>query len=114
MNISSIAQLITVIFIFALVLAATYYVTRWISRYQKVNGISGNIEALETFRLNTSSYIQIIRVANKYLVIAVSKDTVTVLSELSEDEYEPPAVKSGDTPDFSKEFAKVVERFKKK
>ena len=51
---------------------------------------------------------------NKYLVIAVCKDTVTVLTELSEDEYEPPVIKGAGPADFSKEFEKVLERFKNK
>ena len=114
MTVSSFAQLVTVLFIFVLVLALTYYVTRWISRYQKTSGFGKNIELLETLRLNNTNYIQIVRIASKYLAIAVCKDSVTVLTELNEDEYEPPAVKQGEAPDFSKELTKVVERFKKK
>ncbi len=114
MSVSSISQLITVVLIFVLVLAATFYVTKWIARYQKVSGVGSNIEILETCRLSTTKYIQIIRVASKYVVIAVCKDSVTVLTELNDEEYEPPALKPGETPDFNKEFTKVLERLKKK
>ncbi|MCR5343827.1 MULTISPECIES: flagellar biosynthetic protein FliO [unclassified Butyrivibrio] len=114
MIVSSIAQLITVLILFILVLAATYYVTKWIARYQKNTGFTANMEIMETCRLSTTKYMQIVRVVNKYLVIAVCKDTVTVLTELSEDEYEPPAIKSQDPVEFSKELEKVLEKFKKK
>lgn len=114
MSVSAISQLITVLVIFVLVLGLTYYATRWIAKYQKVNGFGGNIEIVESLRLSTTQCIQIIRVANKYLVIAVSKDQVTLLKELGEEEYEPPAVKNGEQPDFSKELSKVLEKFKKK
>ena len=114
MTISSIAQLITVLFIFILVLAATFYVTRWIARYQKVSGKVGNIELLETCRLSTNKYIQVVKVSSKYMVLAVCKDTVTVITELSQDEYQEPDPVSQELPDFSGEFAKVLERFKKK
>jgi flagellar protein FliO/FliZ len=114
MSISSVAQLFTVLIIFILVLAATYYVTAWIAKYQKQSTFTSNMEVMETCRISPNKYLQIVRVTNKYLVISVCKDTVTLLSELSEDEYEPPAIKGNDPMDFSKEFEKVLERFKKK
>ena len=114
MNVSSIAQLVTVLILFILVLAATYYVTKWIAKYQKGTTFTANMEIMETCRISTTKYLQIVRVVNKYMVIAVCKDTVTLLTELSEDEYEPPVLKSSDPVDFSKEFEKVLEKFKKK
>ncbi|WP_029321702.1 flagellar biosynthetic protein FliO [Butyrivibrio sp. AE3004] len=114
MNVSSVAQLFTVLILFFLVLAATYYVTKWIARYQKQSAFTANMEIMETCRLSTNKYMQIVRVVNKYLVIAVCKDTVTVLTELSEDEYEPPVLNNSGPVEFSKEFEKVLERFKKK
>ncbi|WP_026660376.1 flagellar biosynthetic protein FliO [Butyrivibrio sp. AC2005] len=114
MNVSSVAQLFTVLVLFILVLVATYYVTKWIAKYQKGSTFTANMEIMETCRLSSTKYLQIVRVVNKYMVIAVCKDTVTVLTELSEDEYEPPVLKSSDPVDFSKEFEKVLEKFKKK
>lgn len=114
MNASSVAQLFTVLVLFILVLVATYYVTKWIAKYQKGSTFTANMEIMETCRLSATKYLQIVRVVNKYMVIAVCKDTVTVLTELSEDEYEPPVLKSSDPVDFSKEFEKVLEKFKKK
>ena len=114
MSVSSVAQLFTVLIIFILVLAATYYVTKWIAKYQKQSTFTSNMEVMETCRISPNKYLQIVRVANKYLVISVCKDTITMLSELSEDEYEPPAIKGTNPMDFSKELEKMMERFKKK
>ncbi len=114
MSVGAISQLITVLFLFIIVLGATYYVTMWIARYQKSASIGANMEIMETLRLSNTKYMQIVRVSKKYLVIAVSKDTVTLLGELGEDEYEPPHITKGEQPDFSKELTKMVERFKKK
>ena len=72
------------------------------------------MEVMETCRISTTKYLQIVRVVNKYLVISVCKDSVTLLTELSEDEYEPPAVRGSEPVNFAKEFDKVLERFKKK
>ena len=81
-----IIQLITVIIIFGIVLAATYFVTVWIGNYQKARNRGLNIELLEAVRLSPSQYIQIVRICNSYYVLAVSKDNVTTLGTLSEED----------------------------
>ena len=46
----------------------------------------GNIEIIETARISQNKYLQIVRAGKTYMVIAVCKDTVTMLGEVSEDE----------------------------
>ena len=79
----SYAQFITVLVVFVLVLAVTAVVTKWLAGYQKQQGANSNIEIIETTRISNSKYIQIIRVGETYMVIAVCKDTVTMLGEVS-------------------------------
>lgn len=47
---------------------------------------AGNMELIEACRIAPGKYIQIVRVGKKYLALAICKDSVTLLSELSEDE----------------------------
>ena len=77
-TLESLAQLVTLIVIFALVLAITYFATRWVGGIQK--------EVLETMRISNSKYIQILKIGNKCFAIAVCKDTVTYLCEVNEEE----------------------------
>ena len=44
------------------------------------------MELLESFRLSNNKYIQIVRIGNKYLALAVCKDTVTMVTEIPEEE----------------------------
>ncbi|MCM1048081.1 MAG: flagellar biosynthetic protein FliO [Clostridiales bacterium] len=81
-------QFMTVLIIFVFVLAITYWTTKWIAGYQKGKLNNANIELLEAIRLSNNKYIQIIRVGRKYLAVAVCKDSVTMLAELSEDQLE--------------------------
>lgn len=76
------AQFIVVLIIFVLVLGVTALTTKWISGYQKQQGANSNIEVIETSRLTNNKYLQIIRVGETYMVIAVCKDTVTMLEEI--------------------------------
>ena len=90
-TVDSTAQLIAVLVIFVLVLALTLFVTRWIARYQKGQWAGGNIEIMETCPMGNGKYIQIARLGNTYVAMAVCKDTVTLLAELSEEQLEMPS-----------------------
>ena len=85
-RVDSYAQLMTVLVIFLFVLSLTWFVTRWIAGYQKGKSTNTNMELLESFRLSNNKYIQIVRIGNKYLALAVCKDTVTMLTEIPEEE----------------------------
>ena len=80
------AQFITVLIMFILILAVTVLTTRWIAGYQKQQNLNGNIEVIETQRIANGKYLQIVRVGEKYLAVAVCKDTVTLLAEVSKEQ----------------------------
>ena len=84
----SYVQFITVLLLFVFVLAVTALVTRWIGGYQKGRSAGMNMELLEAIRLSNNKYIQLVRVGRKYLALAVCKDTVTMLSEIPEEELQ--------------------------
>lgn len=79
----SYAQFITVLLIFVAVLGVTAWTTRWMANYQKQQSANENIQVIEITRIANNKYIQIIRAGEKYMVIAVCKDTVTMLGEIS-------------------------------
>ena len=105
---NSYAQLLTVLLIFVVVLGATALTTKWIAGYQKEMGRSGNIELLDAVRLGNNKYIQIVRVGQTYLALAVCKDSVTVLCEISENE-----MKAGDGAHAQRlSFQEIMKRVK--
>jgi len=81
----SISQLITVLLIFILVLAITALTTRFIGGYQKMQGRNRNLEVIETVRVANNKYVQIVRTADKYIVIGIGKNEVSMLTEIDED-----------------------------
>lgn len=102
-------QFMTVLLLFVLILGITYLVTRWIAKFQKERVGSGNLEVIETCRITQNKYVQILRAGEKYLVIAVGKDEIHMLSELSEKELVFREETQGQVPDF----ASVLERVRK-
>ena len=79
-------QLVIMLLIFVAVLAVTYYFTKWMASYQKEKTSSGNIKVIETARISATKYIQIVRIGQKYMAIAVGKDEVTNLGEISRED----------------------------
>lgn len=106
-TVNSTAQLIAVLVIFVLVLALTLFVTKWIARYQKGQWAGGNIEILETCPMGNGKYIQLARLGKTYVAMAVCKDTVTLLAELSEEQIEMPSENGKKSLNFKELFQKA-------
>ena len=79
-------QLVGILLVFLFVLALTYVATKWIAGYQQGIVANKNIRVIETFRVSSNKFIQIIQVGEKYLAISVCKDTINVLTELTEEQ----------------------------
>lgn len=86
-TISNIAELFGLLLVFVLILVLAYYTSKWIGKTGAGMGTKNhNITIIETLRLSQTKYLQIIKVANKYIVIAVSKDHVEYLTEIDGDQ----------------------------
>lgn len=113
--VNSVIDLITVLAIFLFVLALTYYVTRWIAGYQKTKTAQGNLSVIEAVRVSNNQYIQIVRVGtDKYLVVGVSKDQMTLLTTLTEEELRALPGQGERPRDAAAGFSDILEEFKKK
>ena len=105
-KVDSIVQFLTVLIIFVIVLGATWLTTRFVAGFQKGKMQGSNFELIDSFRISQSKYVQLMRIGDRYLAIAVCKDTVTVLAELSEDAVVRPENNYMDTPVQFEEFLK--------
>ena len=118
-SLDSFFQLLSILFIFAVVLALTYFSTRWIAGYQKSHLHQTNLRVVETLKITQNKYIQIVEAGDTYLVLAVCKDSVTMLKELSKDQIKEfdevqPKQTQKTTESFQEIFAKVREHIPKK
>ena len=73
----SFIQLLGVLIIFLFVLAITYFTTKWIGNYQKTNFANKNLQIVESIRVGNNKFIAI---------VAVGKDDVTLLTQLTEEQ----------------------------
>lgn len=86
--IGNILQLFVVVIAFVAVLVVTYYVTKWIAKSGMIQNQSPNIKVIETFKITTGKYIQIVQLGTKYYAIGVSKENITFLTSLEEDQLD--------------------------
>jgi len=104
----SFVQFVTVLILFCIVLGITYVATRYMAVIQKTRQESGNIAVLETCRVAPNKYIQIVRLGKRYIAVAVCKDTMTKLAELSGEELTP----LGEQGSGNTVFAQILEKAK--
>ena len=115
-GLASVLRLIGVLLVFLFVLAVTYATTKWIAHYQQGIAANRNIQVIETFRITNNKFIQIIQVGERYLVISVCKDTINILTEITEDElvWKPSNEEEGDRSGINSNFQEILENLKKK
>ncbi len=107
-GIRSVAQLLTIFLIFILVLFLTYWATRFAGNFQKQQMAGKNIQVMETVSVSNGKFLQIVKIGNRYFVIGVSKDNITYLCELKEEDLDFSSSQStGDS------FKNILEKFRK-
>ena len=108
-------QLLGILLVFLLVLVLTYGVTRWIAGYQQGMMANRNIQVIETFRVSNNKFIQIIQVGKKCLVISVCKDTINILTELTEEQLIwKPSPEEKNPVNMNENFQEILNNLKKK
>lgn len=107
-------HLMGVLLIFVFVLAITYFCTRWIARYQKGIIADKNIRVIETYRITNNKFIQIVEVGKTCLVIAVCKDTVTLLDRMDKEDLTWLPDEHVQTPVVNESFQEILQKLKNK
>jgi len=103
-------KLFGLIIIFVLIIVACYYVTRFVGTKSMGTIRESNIKVIDVYRVNQNQCLMIVGVGKKYFLLASGKDSVTLLSELAEDDIT--ILSSGTNKAIS--FHEVFSSFSKK
>ena len=82
----SIAELVVLLILFALILVACVFTTRFIGGRQMQRGRNSNFKPLETYQIAQNRYLQLVQVGTRYFVISVTKENVSLIAEMKEEE----------------------------
>ena len=86
-DIQMIGRIICLLLLFVFVLFLAYIAARITGSYQSnVMNKQSNIRIIEVMRISTNKTIDIVKIGERYLAIAVCKENVTLLSELDPSE----------------------------
>lgn len=106
-------QLFFLVIIFIIILFMAYYCTRWIAgsklRFRK----NSNFEIVESISVGYQSTIQIIKVGEKFLLIGVTKDNISFLSEIEKDSIKINSDKTVEKGYFDKYLEQYLNKRKK-
>lgn len=86
--IMDVLQLFFMLLVFVVVLFAACYTTKFLVKTGYIQGKTHNIELKESYRIAPGKNIQILKIGSKYIAVAESKEGLTFLAELSEEELD--------------------------
>lgn len=108
-------QLLATIVLFVVVLALTYFVTKWIAKSGAIQSYSRNIKVIETFKIAPNKYVQIIQLGTKYYSIGITKENITFLTSLEEEQLDLQQMDgTAQNLSFKETMEKMVSMLKKK
>lgn len=106
----SVLQLLGLCLLLIIILTAAYYTTKFVGRYKLGQLRNSNIQVIEAYRISPNKIIQIVKIANKYLVLGIGKDNISYITELDESE-----VITHENSEVEKQsFRQIFERIKGK
>lgn len=112
-TLASLFKLILLLIVFIVLLIAASWFTRWYAGSAMVKQKNHNISMVESFPFGQGKTIHILKIGTKYVAIAVAKDTVTVLTELEEDELDLQPQEFPKQGSFGDMFSDLVKKAKK-
>ena len=83
-------QLLGLVVLFIVILIITFYTTKIIGGIKAGQQKKGNIKVLETFRVTQNKYLQLVQIGKKYIVIAIGKNEIQLITELQESDLNEP------------------------
>ena len=82
----SILELILLLGIFVFVLVACVLTTRFVAGHQMQRGRNGNFKPIETYQITQNRYLHLVQIGTRYFVVSVTKENISFIAELKEDE----------------------------
>ena len=119
-EIESVVQFLTTLIIFIFIIVICILTTKLIGKFNKQQYSNKNVKVVETIRVTNNKFIQLLSIGEVYLVVAVCKDQISVLSQLTKEELpdlvlsEMTTTNGGISLAFKESFGSVLEKLKKK
>ncbi len=112
-TLASLFKLILLLIVFIGLLFAASWFTRWYAGSSVAKQNNHNIQVVENYSFGPGKTICIVKIGTKYVAVAVAKDTVTVLTELTEEELDIQPQGFPKQSSFGDMFSELVKKTKR-
>lgn len=85
---SMIAQLFFILLVFAAVVALAIFSTKWVASAKYIKRGNNNLQLMDSMSIGYQSAVHLLKCGNKYILIGVTKDKITMLTEVQKEELE--------------------------
>ena len=107
-------EAIFLIVMFVTVIALAYILTKKLASIGSLRMKGKNMKVLETLQLGMNQYLCLIKIADKTLIIGVSKDTIRYIGEVDEKSIDYSIYDAGsNTPLFEDYLKKIKDKINK-
>lgn len=103
----NILQLLGLVFLLIVILVAAYYTSKFVGGVKLGQLKNSNFHVIDTYRVSQNKMLQIVKIGNKYVVIAIGKDTINFITELDEADVLLKEVHTGEKPNFKQILDKL-------
>lgn len=103
-------QLVGIFILFLFILGATYLTTKIVGGVKFNQMKNSNFRVIETYRITQNKFLQLVKIGNKYIVLAIGKDNINFIAELQEDEILNLDQMSKSKENFSTIMSKLTNR----
>lgn len=109
-TLNSVLELLGLVLLLIIILVAAYFTTRIFGNAKKNQLSNHNFTFIESYPVGQGKTLQLVRIGTKYVVISVTKDCITSIAELSEEEV---TLLDEDNTNKKTSFQDILTRFKK-
>jgi flagellar protein FliO/FliZ len=106
-NMENFSQMIGLVFLLIIILIAAYFTSKFVGGIKLGQLKNSNFKVIDSYRISPNKVIQIVKIGNKYMVIAIAKDTINVITELEEAEVLIKEVHQGERQNFKQILEKL-------
>ncbi len=79
-------ELFGLLLLFIFIVIGCYFTTRFVANKQMKQLKHSNFKVIDTYRITQNKFLQIVKIGTRYVVISITKDNITFITELSEEE----------------------------
>jgi len=105
-----VVQLFFILIVFGIIIVLAIYVTKLVGGARYVNRGNSNLKLMDSIGLGFQNGIHLVKVGKKYVLLGITKDRITFLCELNENEIPENESSEGAKPSFEAYLNRIMNK----